>query len=288
MTSFNSFSDWRTIVLDLAGESTTDTAGDFYATAGRALDEAYQDICDRHPWLWLRKNPPGVLATVAPITTGTVAVTNASTAITFSSAPTPSVKAYKIAFTGFQEWYRIATHAAGATAATLDTAFNGTTNTAVGYTLYQDEFDLATDLRHLVGMFVTETGKRIEQKTTEYLRSNYWTSVRSVWPPRYFARLTEQRIRFEGYPDRARRIEYEYTFIPSDPSGASVTIDMPADYRRVVPYGALFRLYLDKNDDRAGPAGAVYGAMLDQIITDDLRKRQTLGYPNHPAPGLYG
>ena len=283
----DTFSDIRQDVLDRAGEDPADTAGDFYATAGRQIVRGYHELCNAHPYLFLRATPPGALRTVGPITAGTILVTNGSTSITFSSAPTVSVQARELLVTGWREAYRIATHTAGATAATLDSEFNGTTAAAANYRVIQREYDLASDVRHIVAMLVAEDGWEILQRDEPWLRTTYPDPPEAVWPPKYFSRIGERRIRFEGYPDRTRRLEYPYTIIPPDIDGAGVTIHVPRNWRYVINDHGLYWVYIVKNDSRADAAGILAANGREKMIEDDLRKRMPLAGVVTRGPGPY-
>ena len=269
---FDTFEEIRSDILDRSGATAEANTADFLATTGTQIIRAYHEIANHHPFLWLRADPPAVIATIAPITLGTVIATLDSDAITFSSAPVPSVAGRKILFGGVNEFYRIATHVAGNAAAVLDTPFNGTTNLTATYTVFQDEYALDTDVRHIVGMIVAEDGTRIEQKPEDWILDNFPFPPDPVSPPRYFARIGEQRIRFEGYPDRARRIEYSHTIIPPD-LVTGVTPIIPRNFRYVIADGGLFWLYLVRNDNRADPAGILFSGGREKMVEDDLRKR---------------
>lgn len=284
---WDDFSEIRTDVIDRLGESISDTAGDFYATVGRQIDRAYHDLCNYHPWLFLRAEPPGVVRTVAPITAGTLAVTNGSTTITFSSAPAASVATLELIVTGWNEVYRIASHTAGATTATLDSAFNGTTNAAASYTVFQREYNLATNARHLIALVISEGSVVVPQRDEAWLREKYPDPPFAQWPPQYFTRIGENRIRLCGYPDRTRRIEVAYTIIPVDISGAGVTILVPRNWRYVIGDGALYLSLLARNDDRADAAGILYAGSREKMVEDDLGKRAALGQAGVRHSGDY-
>jgi hypothetical protein len=286
--SYNSFADLRTAVLDRAGEDPTDPAGDYYAATERELVRVAYDVYNAHPYLFLRKNPPGALVTVAPYTTGTLAVTNGSTAITFGTPPGVGLGSFagrKLVVTGWPEFYRIATHAAGAGPATLDVAYQGPDAAAAAFTAYKDEYDLATDVRHIVGVYVAETGAEIEQKSEEYLREEYPEPSAAAWPPQYFARIGESKIRFSQYPSLARRLEYPYTIVGDDIDTG--TIYVPRQSRMVIADGALYFILAMKHDSDATAAGALFGQEKEALILDDLRKRAALAGPRHPASGPY-
>lgn len=285
MAVFTTFAEWRTDVLGRAGQATDSTSG-VYTLAANLLVRAYHQVCNTYPFLFLRVAPPAAFNTVASFTTGTVLATNGQTAITFSSAPAASVANREILISGAQEAYRIATHVAGAAGAVLDTAFNGTTGAALTYTVFQREYDLVTGLRHIESMIVAETGAMIEQREERAMWIDAPDPPKLMWPPQQFARIGEQRIRFDGYPDRTRRIEYAYTQIPADPDGDAVTILIPRNWRYVPIDGALYWLFLRLVDSRADAAGITFQNGIDQMIADDARKRSNLGI-SYPKPSVY-
>ena len=285
MATQDTFANWLVDLLDLAGEDPTDTAGDFYATAQRQLVKSYHHVLNAHPFQFLRVYPPGAFRTVAPRTTGTVLATQGSTSITFSSAPAASVANYQIVISGDAAIYRISAHTAGAAAATLDIAFAGATIAAGTYTLFLQEYDLASTVRHLEALWDPETGWPIESREEKWIRERY-PMPSAVWPPRYFARVQDLKVMFEGYPSKAARLEYSYTQVPSDPDDANVTILIPRNARAAVIHDALFWLYLAMNDSRADAAGVYAAALREDLIADDGRKRSTLGQ-GRVARGLY-
>src|ERR1051326_3104120 len=102
MANYTTSADLIDSMLDDAGEL-TDGTSDFESMALRHLNRAYQAICMggqeidpgiNEDWVWLRKDPPGVLTLKPAITDGTVSVTNNNTAVTFSVAPSASVAGY--------------------------------------------------------------------------------------------------------------------------------------------------------------------------------------------------
>lgn len=90
----------------------------------------------------------GVIETVDDYSTGTVEVTNGSTAITFTGATlTAGMAGRKIRFSGSNPYYRISSVNVGAGTAVLEYAYQGTTNATATYTIYRDEYRLAPDIK---------------------------------------------------------------------------------------------------------------------------------------------
>jgi len=88
----------------------------------------------------------GFITTVAPYTTGTANVTNGLTSVSGTTTVwTAAMVGRKIRFGSDTAWYRIATRS-GNTAITLESAYQGTTNTLATYEIYKDEYKLPADM----------------------------------------------------------------------------------------------------------------------------------------------
>lgn len=88
----------------------------------------------------------GVITTVAPYTTGTVAMTNNSKTVTGTGTTwTSAMVGRKIRFGSDNAYYRIS--AVGSTTSiTLEVVYQGTTDTDATYSIYKDEYRLPADL----------------------------------------------------------------------------------------------------------------------------------------------
>lgn len=274
--SYDTYAGILSDVLDRAGEGDVASADSIYSLAGRQIVRGYHELCNAHPFLFLRANPPGVIRTLAPVP-GVVQVTQDSAAITFGAAIAASMVGRKLQLTGSAEWYRILTHVAGTAAATLDCAYTDASQAAAACTIFQDEYDLAADLRHLVQMTVAGTGQLITGTSETALREAYPVPT-AGWPPQHYARIGEQRIRFSAYPTEAKRIEYAYTIIPADPDGVGAALCLPRNWRYVLADAGLYWTYLAKDDDRATATVQLLSGGLERMIEDDLRKRFELGH----------
>lgn len=140
------FEDIYTAIIEMVKIQSTDTTT--INRIKRDINIAYEDVISRHNWWWNRSVT--TLQLPVMIETGTVSCTSASTSITFSSAPAASVANWKIKFEGSVEVYTIATHTAAQTAATLNIAYIGDTDTTVAYQLWKDFVQLPTDCKETV------------------------------------------------------------------------------------------------------------------------------------------
>lgn len=129
-----------------------------------SIQIALDRIFEAHDFpYYLQKD--GVISTVAAYETGTVAVTNGSTAITFTgSTLTSGMTGRKIRFSNETPFYRISSVNTVAGTAVLENAYQGDDNTAATFVIYKDEYRLASDvdkyktLRQLQnGIFVFDT-----------------------------------------------------------------------------------------------------------------------------------
>lgn len=98
-------------------------------------------------WFWLEKKED--IVTYAKRDTGTVTVTIDSTTITFSSAPSTSLAGYYFKLTSQPDIIKIASHTAGATTATLETAWLQASGSAKAYKAWRDYAELSTTMKQV-------------------------------------------------------------------------------------------------------------------------------------------
>ncbi len=88
----------------------------------------------------------GVITTVAPYETGTVTVTNNSKTVTGSGTTfTTAMVGRKLRVTGQNAYYRISAYVS-ATEVTLETVFQGDTESGATYEIFKDEYRLPADM----------------------------------------------------------------------------------------------------------------------------------------------
>ena len=217
------------------------------------INEVYRDVAAKTDWWWLTKRT--TVATVNDITAGTVSVTNNSTAITFSSAPTPSVIRRKFYVSGNTTdsgaVFRVSAHTAGATAATLDAVYTGATNTAAAYNVWGDEYDLPTDCARLLMI------RRYGHTWPLELVGPSDMAALKVWDvsegkPQLATVVdfqttgdptTQRQLVIHPYPDEIYRLEVSYRRTLNTELSGSTEPLIPDDYRQILVYGALARAY---------------------------------------------
>lgn len=122
-----------------------ESANNMTTLYNRWINETYKRVAASANWPWLLTHD--IVQTETDITTGTVAITQGDTALTFSTGPTPSVaNDYRIQIEGSDNWYDISSHTAGATSATLSDNFLGTTVTVATYIVRKFWYSLPSDI----------------------------------------------------------------------------------------------------------------------------------------------
>jgi hypothetical protein len=282
-------------VLDRAGENLADTSGDFYVAAQRATVRGYRELCNRHPFLFLRAPQPAAFVTVAPYAAGLVTLTGGSATATFSIAPAVGLGSFAgrkfYPLSSSQGFYRILTHTAGSASFDLDVAWQGTDG-AVPFTVYKDEYTLTTPysggtLRHLLGIYSAQDGREIELISEEKLREDWPEPRTGADEPLRAARIGMTGIRLSHYPTVARRYEVPHTLYPPDLDGVGVTILVPTPYRQLIADAGLYFLHAMRNDNRADGAGVLFGKGVEILIVEDGRLKQALNGPRYPTTGPY-
>jgi hypothetical protein len=96
----------------------------------RWLNMAQQYICGKKLWSFMSAEE--IIQTTPDITTGTVSISAGDTALTFSSAPTVSVQDRYIQLQTTNDWYKITSHTASSTSATISPAYVSTSSLSGG------------------------------------------------------------------------------------------------------------------------------------------------------------
>jgi hypothetical protein len=195
------FGDIVNAICEECGISSSDTTD--RNRVRRAVNIIYQNISGRKNWYWL--NQKCELTLPAYVNAGTASVTQNSATVTLSIAPGPSKKGYWFATDGFNEIYRIESHAAGSTTAKLSGIYTGTTNTAATYKIWSERLPLPTDCKETVSVW----------------HDNYRKMLDGVGRQE-FRRIWTLQPRNEGYPQFYSTGDY------TDPAQTSSITSLPA------------------------------------------------------------
>lgn len=236
-------------------------------------------------WYWLKPTTRGVLTLNPVIETGTVLVTNNSTSITFSSAPTPSVATRYFRVTGHPDVFKISAHTALAAGATLDSVYTGTTDATANYKVFQLEYSLASDVLYL------GQEMRAYQSSRKSIKGISEEELDRLWPlhvlgqgvPRNFAMIAEQKVRFSHYGGTSStdliRIDYQYAAQPTLMSvwDSSTEPPFPHRHRKVIADWALALLLQAKSDSRSAEAMQLARSGFKAMVRENRWRKQQAG-----------
>lgn len=300
MATLETVEDLRSDALFRAGEPTTSTSS-FYTKSLEYLNRIQQalllgggiavgrdlatsagiyahvvDLPITDFW-WARKNPRGVLTTDALIETGTVTVTEGSTAVTFSSAPTRSVAGWRLEVAKLPTVPRVLTHVAGATAAVLDAPWPEDTQTAAAFVVYNVEYALPGDFLRFAGAPYLHSRYQdpIPVSVPEVHDAAYPFGTFFKEPPSAAAMLQPRLIQLNSYDTRSYRLEFDYIFMPPDLQ-ANGTVLLPHHHRSVLSSGAAMLIAFDKNDDRAENLASEFRETVRRLVQEH-RKQLSAG-----------
>lgn len=267
-------------ILFRVGEP-TDGTSDYNAAALRYLNRAYQAVWMggsefapeiNETWWWLKAHASLTLQPI--IDAGTIDVTNDSTSITFSSAPSSSLAGWHIKVDDHADVFKIASHTGGAAGATLDLAYTGETDSAADYEAFKLDYDLAGDILHLIAPMQTYQRRQIELVSQEEFEESWPLDEIKEGTPTKFMMVDENTVRFnakgQDESDELVRVDYSYLQEPSDLiDDASDTPLVPRQYRRVLADIAVFFLHIDKADSRADTVGLMAQKILRAMAKEN-------------------
>lgn len=240
-------------VLFRGGEPVS--GSNYEAAVKRYIWRAYIELLKSGPRLSARKDPPGIIDTVAQVT-GDASITKGSTALTLDASIATSMSGRKIKFDNEDVPYRITAHTGGDTAVTLDAAYKEDTVTSGDYTIFQDEYDLASDcLIPWEFWYRSHPANHITPESIDYVDRLNPSRLYSTadGPLKKVAMINEKKVRIIPWTEDARTIEYSYTIEPTELTYDSTATDIPivelAD-RYLIADIALGFLLFDKNDER--------------------------------------
>ena len=277
MSNFDSFNDIRTWCLSLADMQAS--GDDWQTEVENSIVRAWDDLHNRFAFWWAIKYPPGVFLSVDDITNRTLTIATAGTSVagTLSSSVADDLDNYKIKPSGKNWAARITAHTAGSAAITLDAAPE-TIAAGTACVIFQDEYQLASDLGLFVDGLWRQDGHFVELWAMERLLREYPDPPSSGDSPVAFARIDKRRIRLSSYPTSVKRYEYHYTKEEgSITAGSSTAFTVDRNFRWIIAHGALAEAYLMKSDKRAGLYEKSYERVIESAIAYHHRLMGGLG-----------
>jgi hypothetical protein len=258
-------SDWDSKVLDYLNRVYQTLA----AGASEFLPEYIED------WWWMRGSD--VLTLEPVISTGTVAVTQNSTSITFSSAPASSVTGWRFRIDDYPEVFKISAHTGGQASATLDSAYTGEDNSAATYKLMKVQYSLSASVSVIMSPMVGyRSNPNIIGLSPERMDQLYPLPDLEPGAPRAFALDDDTTVRFShgGRTDGlSMRVEYRFRRKITDlEDSASSKPLVPIQWRHILADMALTYVLLDKNDDRSNAVALAARTGLAGMLKENRRR----------------
>lgn len=275
----NSFSTQDCVkgALQRVGEL-TDGTSPLHQLALKYVNQVHKDVIKgncafapdmREAWSWARKTAafqiPGYYS-------GTCIATKGSVSLTLSVAPTISLQGYFFsaspAGNSQTTTYKIASHTAGSTSATLDMTFIETSNTALSFVALPLIIDIAlatgTQIMRLVeplriylqrvleyGETATDMGRIYGMDPIEFWKEFPLQLIQNDTPSKFITVFRSQaswQIQVNKYTTNAMRVDFDYIPFPVDLVDTSDSIPLlPIDDRDLLEVGAAYYLYMDKN-----------------------------------------
>ena len=230
-----------------------------------------------------------------PYSTGTVAITKGSTALTGSSTLWNTAQSFganntrvtgKITIDGSTDVYTIASVDSD-TGITLNERYQDDTVTAASYTYYEDEYDLAADFLRPLDLQFFDTNDSITLINRREFRER---NARNKTPGKIkYATIVDRdfvgstvpvrRVVFHKPPDSYDLVVYNYVTaylaVTAAGAGQAQLVNdtdepiVPIRYRHAILLHALYHWYRDKkNDTRSQEAKSEYAEMILRMTAD--------------------
>lgn len=224
-----------------------------------AINEVYREICSMRTmnWRWLHKSKN--YYTAAGYNTGTITVTNGSTAITGTGTEfTSSMADMKLVFPDFPEINIIAS-VEGDEALTLSAAYQGDDDDG-SFLIYQNELDLPADFRR--PLKVKLNGLPLDQLDLRKYREKQesWSTAR---PSGYT--IDGTKLILDPIPDAKYLVEVFYYAKATDLSADPDEPLIPSEFQHILIYGGYVRL-CEKDGDIE--FNQVYQNRYQEILAD--------------------
>jgi len=235
----------------------------------RFVNRAYFDLLQQAPWTFALKHPPGIINTLADESDSLTATEGSATATITTDSAATDFSGRKIWLDANQIPYRIITHSG--TTLTLDATWKEDSVSAGDCTIFQDEYDLASDCLRPWSMKSRNSQLPIEFKGAIAMHQqtdpeSYGQMIIDV------SLIQHKKVRFKPWLKESVTIEYIYAEEkdPLDFTGVDPG-DTPAvpswDRQVIADMALLLQLYdwLDKE-----PAHATRIQSLGQQIKDKI------------------
>lgn len=260
------------------------------------INSAQKRVAKAFEWPFLRSTTPLVLQTVNDITTGTITTVAASTTITFSSGPAASVAGYYIQTSSSNDWYRIATHTAASTSATLEIAAIYSL-TAGTYTVRKRFYSTSSTVDRIIQVWQNILPYQLIETSPEYFQSFNPGFLSSGTPRMYMVSGVDSsgypQFQLWPNPDAVINLYVDYVQIVTDmTSDAQVSIIPAKWHSSVLMEFAKYEAFSGLDDDRKNDCYKIAMAALEEMKVEsdiDLKRHRVMtASDNQPVGGNLG
>jgi hypothetical protein len=234
------------------------------------INETYKRVASSANWPWLLTHD--IVQTSADITTGTVSVNSADTALTFSSGPSVSVaNDWMIQFADSDDWYDITAHTAGSTSATMSDGYTGSSNLTAGtYKLRRVFYSLPSNLDRVLSVRQARSDRKLDYVDIREFDGVLPdpTATGDPWIYTMFGMDSSNnwRISFYSTPDSKMNIQVRYYKLITELSSDTDTPIFPSKWHEILIWGALaFYGYTWRDDSRRNESMQNYANLLDDM-----------------------
>ena len=252
------------------------------------LNEVYRDIMAKYTWYWLVKRQ--VFNTTAKYTSGTIDLGLGNTEATLSAPPGIVLTRRKLvvpANASDSATYRITDSLGAFSTISLDAGYTGTTVASASFSIYADEYDLATDCGRVLFMKRYGFTQKLEIVNPEEMQISKGFDTSEGQPQQ--AALwefqttgdptTPRRVTLWPFPDQAYRVEVWYKQRGNAELATNSTPLIPDEYAQVLVYGTLSRAYaiLLNDTERSQYFLSLFNDVLNLMVA------QQREYEGHPS-----
>lgn len=292
--------------LGLVGEL-PDGSSDYTALALKFLNDAYLAVLAGsnefqldigEPWVFARNSTPKSFVLLPAYSDGTVSLTNASAAGTFSSAPSASLGSFANRYIKVNDrasYYQITEHVAGASAFTLDRAYLEATGGTLAFTAIPLIYNLGSGILRLVEPFrvfgntrgvsgMADDDGRIYGIPLNNLREQWPLQyIRSGMPNRFATYRRDDNswyVMVNAYPDEPTKVDFDCIDIPAGLTDSDSSVPLiPREFRKVLSYGAAYFLSIKKeaSDEKKQELLALTQAKLKAMMKAEMKETTVAG-----------
>jgi hypothetical protein len=292
MANLTTSTDILKDVLFRCGEA-TDGTSDFHDQALVTLNRAYREIWMggqafdpqiNETWWWLKAESSIIMQPVYK--TGTIAVTQNSASVTFSTAPSDSKTGWFFKVDDWSDVFKISSHTASSTSATLDTVYTGDTDATASFRVMKLEYDLPSDFLKMNGEMrqYQREPYSVPLEADRVMEDMHPLHKLMSGAPDKYAFVDSDTIRFNTYGDEDGdyiRVDLNYLKKPSDLAEDTNEPLIPSQYRHILSDFATMYLMIDLNDDRSGSAATIGKAGMRSMSIENRQKWAAAGEPGN-------